>query len=644
MCKYCEQNKSHEEQCSEYQDRYKYAYTDSNSHSHCEVEHYSNSKHHNHSKHHSHSKKHYQKCDCNGSKHRDECLDRDYLCDSTELRIKLAKINDDLPDKSKKNVKVTPEEAKYRHVNYSGSFHKLFQHKPNTGELQDPSNYRKYVRSILANDQYTFNQVKLSVDAEGKLVDPLGSLSGVLYGADACSLKLPAPPSLSSKAGSAEMIEVYGMKLSRDVWFGNFNNNSTINEVIGYMQPASKYLPDLLPHNTINENNLFRGNAVGELVGPYVSQLLLLNINHGAFNSLQQYDFPVDAVTAKTDGYTVEWGRNNHENIMIQNGNKSGLPDGPTLDQLVKKYINTGRSLAELVHSDPPFHICYNGALILQSLGVKSNQGIPVLPSQGNFLTNGGGASMLCALGEVTDVALKHAWYWKWQVYRKVRPEVFGLWVDNVKNSRVDNECNYEINSLLLDSDIMEDVKESNEFWNTSGTEFSNSYTLAQCYQEGGPAHPAYPAGHAVIAGACATVIKIYLDCEQKWSEVSGIAKSVTTSNPKVVPTSVTNGVAQASSDGLNLENYMGSDQSQLYVYGEVNKMASNIANGRNWAGVHYRTDGTRGLKLGEDVAIRYMEDKMSTWVANNVDGTVPELVFRKFDNTLYTIKPNICK
>jgi hypothetical protein len=45
-------------------------------------------------------------------------------------------------------------------------------------------------------------------------------------------------------------------------------------------------------------------------------------------------------------------------------------------------------------------------------------------------------------------------------------------------------------------------------------------------------------------------------------------------------------------------------------VGGELNKLASNIALGRNIAGVHWRSDTTESLKLGEEVAIRFLREE----------------------------------
>ena len=49
---------------------------------------------------------------------------------------------------------------------------------------------------------------------------------------------------------------------------------------------------------------------------------------------------------------------------------------------------------------------------------------------------------------------------------------------------------------------------------------------------------------------------------------------------------------------------YTGPDAGALTVGGELNKVAANIAIGRNMAGVHWRTDYSESVTLGEEVAI----------------------------------------
>jgi hypothetical protein len=116
--------------------------------------------------------------------------------------------------------------------------------------------------------------------------------------------------------------------------------------------------------------------------------------------------------------------------------------------------------------------------------------------------------------------------------------------------------------------------------------ECQGTHLLPQAFPEGSPTHPAYPSGHATVAGACVTVLKAWFD----ESHVLG--------HP-VVP----------SASGTKLVAYDGPDAGALTVGGELNKLAANIATGRNMAGVHWRTDYTAAIRLGEEVAIAILRE-----------------------------------
>ena len=104
-------------------------------------------------------------------------------------------------------------------------------------------------------------------------------------------------------------------------------------------------------------------------------------------------------------------------------------------------------------------------------------------------------------------------------------------------------------------------------------------------FPEGSPTHPAYGAGHATVAGACVTILKAWFD------------ENAPVANPVV-----------ASDDGEALVPYTGGDAGRLTVGGELNKVAANIAIGRNMAGVHWRSDYFDSIRLGERVAICILE------------------------------------
>ena len=161
----------------------------------------------------------------------------------------------------------------------------------------------------------------------------------------------------------------------------------------------------------------------------------------------------------------------------------------------------------------------------------------------------------------------------------------------------------------LLDSEALARTKEK-----------FGSYLLPQAYAEGSPTHPSYPAGHSVVAGAGVTVLKAFFDGDYEFP-----------ASEKVVPTR--NGSALRTAD--DEASAMGIDET-LTVRGELNKLASNMALGRNRAGIHYRTDGIEGLRLGERAAIRFLQDQLT--FPNRVDEVT--LSLETFDGEAVTVEP----
>jgi hypothetical protein len=127
-------------------------------------------------------------------------------------------------------------------------------------------------------------------------------------------------------------------------------------------------------------------------------------------------------------------------------------------------------------------------------------------------------------------------------------------------------------------------------------------------FREGSPTHPAYGAGHATVAGACVTILKAWFD------ESFPIPGQAVVSNA--------NGTALVPAPG----------NPKLTVGGELNKLAANIAIGRNMGGVHWRTDYTESLKLGEAIALGTLEEQKLCY--NEFSG----LSVTRFDGTRVTI------
>jgi len=202
---------------------------------------------------------------------------------------------------------------------------------------------------------------------------------------------------------------------------------------------------------------------------------------------------------------------------------------------------------------------------------------------------------VLDMIGRVSAAALKAAWYHKWLLHRRIRPEAFAGRVHNT----VTKAAQYPIHSDLTSSAALQGV------FSRFGT-----YLLPQAYPEGSPTHPSFPAGHAALVGAGVTVLKAFFQV------------SATIPNPMV-----------ASSDGLSLIPYTGAP---LTIAGELNKLASNISLGRDTAGVHYRSDGFAGMQLGEAVALGILQDLVSCYT-EDFDG----FTITRFDGRVATICAN---
>lgn len=568
------------------------------------------------------------KCQCNCREC--ICVKREYQNHSNKLRCLLGELE---YKKHKPLPKENEQEIRYKNYHYNGSFHKGLPHDTTTGSLINNIDFENMRKGLLKNDQVLLNSVPLAPGSIVKLVNPLASLATNLIGAPQNTLYLPVPPTLSSDAGGADLIENYSMCMARDVPFINYGTDSTIATLLDLNHMNKPDILANLPYKLpgpFTPKTLFRGNYIGAGIGPYISQLLLLLCPMGPALMPQIYFTPVARQLPVTNANRVEWGINGPEMIIVENGQIELLPGlSPALTVLpanaTRKYLFCGRGLAEAVHIDSAYQFYYQGANILAKLGAVQNPGFPVYANQTPFITEEALPSALTAISTVTQISLLQAWYYKWQVFRRLRPEVFSLWVDNVINGTVSNAGNYDISNVVFSNGVLADI-----------FGLYGAYTLPQCFPEGSPSHPSYPAAHSVCAGANVTVLKILFDAERLWSSLPGVASGLLSGG---IP-----GPIQADATGSNLVAYTDSDASTMTIAGELNKLAYNVGLGRDQGGVHTRSDSISGLELGEVVGIKFMEDCLSATVENELDGTVPKISFRKFNGELYTLTYTVCK
>ena len=384
------------------------------------------------------------------------------------------------------------------------------------------------------------------------------------------------PYDVDSKKSIFEIMEVYGMSTLRDVPFETSDPKKTslLTALNDTAFDESRTAPIEEEESTITEKSLLRGNGKDELVGPYVSQLLYLPFNYGNLTIDQKFKVEDDQSDSTT---LVKW-------YEIQNG----ITPGGVNDSGQFKYIYTPRVLGSVVHNDPLYQFYYNAALIMYQNGCVPESWESDTTTA---WTSTGPPDILAALAHVSLGALRVAWHNKWK-YMVIRPEVMAYRIHH---------------GLLVDTDIPDKTPgyrtmlnnipaTSFTFLDTYVKPDANTYLLKGQYPEGSPTHPSFPAGHAVVAGACVTVLKAMVKCHEGTDKIKWIAEPRTD--------------AKHSLDGDVLVTYSEGDESKMTLVGELNKLASNVALGRDWAGVHYRADGDKGLLLGEKYAIGYLQMK----------------------------------
>jgi len=422
------------------------------------------------------------------------------------------------------------------------------------------------------------------------LTNPQAGLAFDMQGPDAHALVQPPAPAFASRAQAAEISENYWMALLRDIPFSQYSGNVIANAAAADLTLYGNDFNGPRNGSAVTTSTLFRGLTPGDLLGPYLSQFFYQDCNFGANKIEQKIRTTAPGINYMTDFNT--W-------LAVQRG----TTQPPDVFDPVPRYIRNGRDLGQWVHIDVLFQAYFQAFLVLAGAGAPFDDGNPYnnSPSQIGFGTFGGPhiATLLC---EVATRALKAVWFQKWFVHRRLRPEVQA---ERVHRTLFD-AANYPVHPEILNS-----FSDNNRL---KGFMPAGNALLPMAFPEGSPTHPAYGAGHATVAGACVTILKAWFKETTRLVDI-GLAP------------------VQPTDDGLSLLPYLGADAGDLTVGGELNKIAANVALGRNTAGVHWRSDANASLKLGEQIAIGILRDQRACYneVFNGFSLT-------RFDGTTVTV------
>jgi hypothetical protein len=446
--------------------------------------------------------------------------------------------------------------------NKIGNFSKGLPH--NSDGTVVLSAYNALVNAINSGRPADFDAIPLG--GTRGLTNPQSGLAFDMQGPDAHALVQPPAPAFASREQAAEISENYWMALLRDVPYSQYSTNPIANAAATDLSVYGSDFKGPKSGGAVTTSTLFRGLTPGDRVGPYISQFFYQDCNFGANKIEQKITTTVPGVNYMTEFDT--W-------LAVQRG----IAQGPDAFDPVPRYIRNGRDIGQWVHIDVLFQAYFQAFLVLAGAGAPFDDSNPYNnnPNQIGFGTFGGPhiATLLC---EVATRALKAVWYQKWFVHRRLRPEAMAERVDRTLFAG----AGYPVHSEILNS-----FNDSNRL---KGFMPAGNALLPMAFPEGSPTHPAYGAGHATVAGACVTILKAWF---------KEITRLVDIGLDPVQPTD----------DGLSLVAYTASDAGDITVGGELNKIAATVALGRNTAGVHWRSDATESMKLGEAIAIGILKD-----------------------------------
>jgi hypothetical protein len=470
------------------------------------------------------------------------------------------------------------------------------------------------LRNALATGSFSaFQNIVVGTPGGGpnsKLNGPQGCLAFDLEGVDSHAAVIPPNPSVASAQTAAEQVEHYWAALLRDVAFTQYGSNSLAAQAVGDMNELS-----YINSNSNNEypapvttQNLFRGQVYpgdGNVLGPYLSQFMVQPTALGVqpISQLLQTFLPVGGGGSDfmTDPSVYQ---------SIQNGGNSvgTLAVDPTL-----RYIRDGRDLAAYTHVDVLYQAYFIAYLVMAQINTPPNPGNPYIGSQTQkaFGTLGG-PDAAGTFAEMATRALKAAWFHKWIVDLRMRPEEYGALVQVRLGNSNNNFSRGPQAAAALHQDVLNSqaVRKTNRIY--------GSYLLPQAFPEGSPTHPCYPTGHGTVGGACITALKFFFDCNQ---------------DIRPLLTAAGRDVYVPSTNGRSLNVYSGSDANSLTINGELSKLAFNVSFGHGiHAGIHFRSSTLYSILLGEQVALSVLQDRARSY---NEPFSV---TITKFDGTTATI------
>ncbi|MEM9038797.1 MAG: bromoperoxidase [Actinomycetota bacterium] len=370
------------------------------------------------------------------------------------------------------------------------------------GIVDDALDYQRFMRATNAHESGLFDSDVDTAKTRGSGPDvivtpdggtpappswrgwesPRAGLCFDLEGPDAGAVGMAPSPRLSSSELAAEMAEVYGMALLRDVPFTAWDEASpstidggtpqrTPGQIVGDLNSMPFFTgtdrrsstPQFSNGSGMNSfersrreartggdvdgaveiANLFRGSTPGALRGPYISQFLMAGNDGrtGPQGGIPSYPAKATDFDAE-DGYIVFGTQIIDQRVMVAATGLDHMTDWASwldvqrgydlrgLDRFEseRRFITTPRDLATYVHFDALYQAYLNACLLLLGAGAPFDSGMPEPSATGSrtpFATFGG-PHVLTLVTEIATRCLKAVRRQKFNFHRRARPEAIG--------------------------------------------------------------------------------------------------------------------------------------------------------------------------------------------------------------------------
>ncbi len=501
-----------------------------------------------------------------------------------------------------------------RFTDYSGLWSKCLKHD-GLGVVNATS-YKSFLYALTTGNFSDFENIIVGnpggAGFTSTLNDPQGAFAFDLEGLDSHATNIPPAPSVTSAQTADEFVEHYWAAMMRDVQFTQYTNSSVASQAASDLNKLTyvKSRGSLFPY-PVTPQNLFRGQFYpgdGNVQGPYLSQFLLQPTFMGVQPLTQQYQRFLSVGDGGADYMTTV-----DEYQAVQNGQ---VPVKQLAFDSHFRFARMGRDMSAYTHVDALHQAYFVALLVLCGIHAPMNPGNPYGPTgvsqtEHGFHTFGsmfGSVDGFATIPEMATRALKAAWFHKWVVNLRQRPEEYGALVQaNITHTHPFPQAAGQLHSDVFKSAAL-------------GLIYSQhgSYLLPQAFPEASPTHPCYPTGHGTVGGACIAALKFFFDGSQPIRPLLQRAGS-----DVMVP----------SADGLSLVPYTGSDRDSLTINGELAKLGWNITTGHGiHAGIHFRSSSYWSLILGEQVGLSILKDRADSY---NEPFTIK---ITKFDGTTATI------